>query len=217
MTGYQIYWTIISVGVFTTFFFYNPLFINEAYTIKFIFKKSFLLIVLNIFLSYAQWSSENNTLNALSITSIFIYGFYILAKENPWGYAKSILELLKFVFIVLSFFTTIDFRKGHITESIITILFMLLISIISYLIYRKNIDASKSEHLEIMVLCIEHMLALGFVSFVESNAINRVIMMVLIEQLIFSYLHIFIMYCIKVLCGEDINEFIINKKFELLR
>lgn len=217
MTGYQIYWTIISIGAVTTFFFYNSLFINEAYTIKFIFKKSFLLIALNIFLSYAQWSLEKNTLNALSLISIFVYGFYILAKENPWGYAKSILELLKFVFSILSFFTTIDFRKGYITESIITILFMLLISIISYLIYRKNFEDSKSEHLEIMILCIEHMLALGFVSFVDSNEINRVFMMVLIEQLIFSYLHVFIMYCIKVFCKEDINEFVMNKKCELLR
>ena len=217
MTGYQIYWTIISIGAFTTFFFYNPLFINEAYTIKFIFKKSFLLIVLNIFLSYAQWSSENDTLNALSLTSIFIYGFYILAKENPCGYAKSILDLLKFIFIILSFFTTIDFRKGYITESIITILFMLLISIISYLIYRKNFEDSKSEHLEIVVLCIEHMVALGFVSFVDSNAINRVIMMVLIEQLIFSHLHIAIMYCVGVFCKEDVSGFIMSKKYELLR
>ena len=189
---------------------------NKIYTLKHLVKSTFWAIALNIFLSYGEWSGDDTIMTALSLTCIFIYGFFSLAKDIPYGYDNGILDFLKFVFLIMSFFTTIEFTKGHIMSSFLTISFICVLSFIVYLRYRKNIEDSKSNHLEIIVLCIEHMLNLGFVSAIDKNPINRVFMMILLEQLVFTHLHVVVIYCIKKVCKEDTDGFILNKKCELL-
>lgn len=206
---------LIIITVFFNILFYQDCFFNFGNMFKHFFRKASSSIAVNLFLGYSIWCGKETFLNITSLFFAFIYGIYIQEKTFRYDSHKGILNFLQYSFITFSFFSTLDFAEAF-WGSVLTLIFIILLCMIAFLRYKNNVGSSKSECLEIVALCLEHITVLFIVSNITNNQVFSLILMVLIEEFIVKILHTLIMLSIKKACMESTDEYIQNRKIELL-
>lgn len=213
----MIYYLIAVLVCFAAYFFYlNPAFIHPKFTWHFIQKKLLFAILLGIYLPFSSPANEKPFLNAISLSAVFIYTAYRLALDCPKGYAESALPFLKAVFLLISFFTCISFKKDDIFPTISSIVALLLICFASVFFGRKSFFQSKSAYIEIVLLCIEHAVALVTTALLTEDNLTRILIMALTEEIILIMIHLILMFFVQLILKEDTAEYFTQKRNEML-
>lgn len=207
--------TAIVFGV-AYFLFLLPGFNDPISVKKFIYKKIALAILISLFLDWSLHSTEGQHFGGLSIIAIFCYTCFTLAQDCPKTYAENAGPILKAIFTFFAFFASFDLEKESRACTIITIFFVIVFCIITYLFARANSFEPKSSQLELIFLCIEYYVALVVSSLLTSNEFIRVIIMVLFEEIILVLVHLVIMYAVKCLYHESTEGYVSIKRREIL-
>ncbi len=93
---------------------------------------------------------------------------------------------------------------------------LLGICIVTLFVCRQKSLDHKSSYIEIVCLCIEHLLALVATYFIANSSIERVFVMAVIEELIITTTNFFLFYLIKRLYNEDTSDYFKEKRLEIL-
>ena len=210
------YFLLVAVFLFLYILFLCPAFKNITYVFRFIQKKIILAVLVGFYFSFGIELTENDSYTFIAILSILLYVFLTLAKDCPNGHAENAAPLLKAAFTFITFFTSFSFERTNLSSTIVTLILLFSLCVISFVIVQKTNFGSKSEKLELILLCIEHLLTLIISALLASDRLMIVVIMALTEEIILVLIHMVVMYIVKYMCSENTIGYFSKKREELL-
>lgn len=197
-----IYILFVTIGFIVRIGIISPIVMDAKHCIK---KSCFLIVIVTIITLLWNLASKNivsqNVWAVVILT--FCYVAYILnQKSERDGYVHSFLTFINGYFITSLSFMSLPW---NIVTAIITI-------VLAIFVFKKFENERKSVLIEIFILCAEAIL-ISIIMWVMNwnNTFNIVLVVLFVETAVYALNFFLGIFCVWI-CGEDIDEYIIELK-----